>query len=222
MQYVWTLDPSSRPPSQYLAAALSGDRDALFALALAVASFVAIHGLLALGRRRIAHISGPSGNLEAEARLAALTPRERDILDAIAAGLGNKAIARQLALSPRTVEVYRAEGYQTEALAEPLPEAQLGRECEWEETPETSLMIVDDLDQAIALFNRYSPQFTVSLISEDAAVQERFYSAVNAPFVGNGITRWVDGQYALNKPELVLKVCAALGVTAKRDMSQVA
>ena len=41
-------------------------------------------------------------------RLAALTPRERDILDAIAAGLGNKAIARQLALSPRTVEVHRA------------------------------------------------------------------------------------------------------------------
>ncbi len=45
---------------------------------------------------------------EAEMRLAALTPRERDILDAIAAGLGNKAIARQLALSPRTVEVHRA------------------------------------------------------------------------------------------------------------------
>jgi two-component system response regulator FixJ len=46
---------------------------------------------------------------EAEARLAALTPRERSILDAIAAGLGNKAIARQLDLSPRTVEVHRAK-----------------------------------------------------------------------------------------------------------------
>lgn len=45
---------------------------------------------------------------EAEERLSALTPRERDILDAIAAGLGNKAIARQLELSPRTVEVHRA------------------------------------------------------------------------------------------------------------------
>jgi two-component system response regulator FixJ len=44
----------------------------------------------------------------AEERLAGLTPRERDILDAIAAGLGNKAIARQLDLSPRTVEVHRA------------------------------------------------------------------------------------------------------------------
>ena len=45
---------------------------------------------------------------EAEARLAALTPRERAILDAIAAGQSNKAIARQLDLSPRTVEVHRA------------------------------------------------------------------------------------------------------------------
>lgn len=45
---------------------------------------------------------------DAEARLAALTPRERSILSAIAAGLGNKAIARQLDLSPRTVEVHRA------------------------------------------------------------------------------------------------------------------
>ena len=45
---------------------------------------------------------------EAEARLASLTPRERDILAAIAAGLGNKAIARRLDLSPRTVEVHRA------------------------------------------------------------------------------------------------------------------
>lgn len=45
---------------------------------------------------------------DAESRLAALTQRERDILDAIAAGLGNKAIARRLDLSPRTVEVHRA------------------------------------------------------------------------------------------------------------------
>jgi hypothetical protein len=27
---------------------------------------------------------------------------------------------------------------------------------------------------------------------------------VNAPFVGNGFTRWVDGQYALRTPELGL------------------
>lgn len=103
-----------------------------------------------------------------------------------------------------TVEVCRSDGYQTEARVEPLSEDQLGREWEWEETPEVSLKIVDDLDSAIALFNRYSPQFTVSLISEDAEAHERLYNVANAPFVGNGITRWVDGQYALNKPELGL------------------
>lgn len=42
------------------------------------------------------------------------------------------------------------------------------------------------------------------MISEDDQTQERFFNAVNAPFVGNGVTRWVDGQYALNKPELGL------------------
>lgn len=52
--------------------------------------------------------AAPDRHRDAEARLAALTPRERSILNAIAAGLGNKAIARQLDLSPRTVEVHRA------------------------------------------------------------------------------------------------------------------
>jgi glutamate-5-semialdehyde dehydrogenase len=30
------------------------------------------------------------------------------------------------------------------------------------------------------------------------------YRSVDAPFVGDGFTRWVDGQYALNEPELGL------------------
>lgn len=102
------------------------------------------------------------------------------------------------------VRVRRADGEHEEALCEALPEADLGREWEWEETPEVSLKIVDDLDQAIRLFNRYSPQFVASLISEDRTAQDRFYEAVNAPFVADGFTRWVDGQYALNQPELGL------------------
>ncbi|NDK13061.1 MAG: glutamate-5-semialdehyde dehydrogenase, partial [Armatimonadetes bacterium] len=32
----------------------------------------------------------------------------------------------------------------------------------------------------------------------------RFLASINAPFVGNGFTRWVDGQYALGRPELGL------------------
>jgi glutamate-5-semialdehyde dehydrogenase len=102
------------------------------------------------------------------------------------------------------VAVARAEGVREELQVELLPEAELGREWEWEDSPEVTLAVVDDLAAATALFNCFSPQFTASLISEDAEAQRRFYEAVNAPFVGDGFTRWVDGQYALDKPELGL------------------
>lgn len=45
---------------------------------------------------------------DAEVRLKALTPRERDVLDGLAQGLPNKTIAYDLGISPRTVEIHRA------------------------------------------------------------------------------------------------------------------
>jgi two-component system, LuxR family, response regulator FixJ len=45
---------------------------------------------------------------EAEAKLADLSPRERDVLRGLVAGKINKVIAHDLSISPRTVEVYRA------------------------------------------------------------------------------------------------------------------
>jgi len=42
------------------------------------------------------------------ARLATLTERERQVLDGLVAGKSNKVIGLDLALSPRTVEIYRA------------------------------------------------------------------------------------------------------------------
>ena len=100
--------------------------------------------------------------------------------------------------------VVRAEGPVLEAQVETLPLAEIGREWEWEATPEVTLKLVDDLDEAIALFNRYSPRFSASLISEDVLTHERFYAEIEAGFVGDGMTRWVDGQYAFNRPELGL------------------
>lgn len=45
---------------------------------------------------------------EARARLNALTPRERDVLGGLVEGQSNKVIAYDLGISPRTVEIHRA------------------------------------------------------------------------------------------------------------------
>jgi len=45
---------------------------------------------------------------ELEARLTHLTARERDVFDAIVAGDSNKSAGQRLGISPRTVEIYRA------------------------------------------------------------------------------------------------------------------
>ncbi|UWU75619.1 response regulator FixJ [Bradyrhizobium huanghuaihaiense] len=49
-----------------------------------------------------------AAKLQAEARLADLSSRERDVLQGLLAGKINKVIAHDLGISPRTVEVYRA------------------------------------------------------------------------------------------------------------------
>jgi glutamate-5-semialdehyde dehydrogenase len=91
-----------------------------------------------------------------------------------------------------------------EAQAVLLPEADLGHEWEWEDSPEVALAVVPSTAEAVRLFNRYSPRLVATLISDDAAEQAQFWLAVDAPFVGDGFTRWVDGQFAFDRPELGL------------------
>jgi two-component system response regulator FixJ len=49
------------------------------------------------------------GRQEARRRVALLTPREREVMDGLVAGLRNKEIARNLSISFRTVELHRAK-----------------------------------------------------------------------------------------------------------------
>ena len=52
------------------------------------------------------HAASLRGNLEA--KLATLTPREREVMERVADGQANKAIAIDLGMSSRTVEIHRA------------------------------------------------------------------------------------------------------------------
>lgn len=102
------------------------------------------------------------------------------------------------------VAIRRAEGDVIEPKAELLSANDLGVEWEWEGSPEVTLTVVDTVEEAVELFNGQSPRFVASLISSDSEEQDRFWATIDAPFVGDGFTRWVDGQYALNRPELGL------------------
>jgi len=146
-------------------------------------------------------------------RAAELAPRLLQSLESAAARRGTTAklhVAEGSAhVVPvewfeRTVQISRAEGAVAEPQAEILPVDDLGREWEWEDSPELSVVVAADLASAIELINRHSPRLVASLISEDLAEQETFFAGVDLPFVGDGFTRWVDGQYALGKPELGL------------------
>lgn len=83
------------------------------------------------------------------------------------------------------------------------PTAPLSVEWEWDATPEFGVVLVEDLDEAVALCNEHSPRFVVSVIGDPGRTSAA-WNALDAPFVGDGMTRWVDGQYALARPELGL------------------
>lgn len=104
---------------------------------------------------------------------------------------------------PEDVEVRRATGTVREERVSLGSEDDLGREFEWEENPEFHLVVVESLDHAIDLFNAHSPRFVASVLAGEAETESAF-ARLDAPFFGDGFTRWVDGQYALGRPELGL------------------
>lgn len=74
-------------------------------------------------RQSIAARGASARAQEAQARLNILTDRERDVLDGLVEGLPNKSIAYDLGISPRTVEIHRAnlmQKLEVKSLAEAL------------------------------------------------------------------------------------------------------
>lgn len=67
-----------------------------------------LDALLAAVRQHVKRRERQAASREARERYAQLSPREREVLGLIVAGLTNKEIGRALALSPRTVETHRA------------------------------------------------------------------------------------------------------------------
>jgi glutamate-5-semialdehyde dehydrogenase len=100
--------------------------------------------------------------------------------------------------------VHVARGSEGVVEGEALPIEDLGREWEWESTPELAFVVADGLDEAAALHDRHSPHFVASVLSRREGAFEQFYARVDAPYVGNAFTRWVDGQWAWDRPELGL------------------
>jgi glutamate-5-semialdehyde dehydrogenase len=149
-----------------------------------------------------------------------LRDRAEELVDAVLGGLDEAASARGASARlhvvagseawvpaerfGRTVAIARASGLSDEPAASTIDPAALATEWEWELSPELTLVVVDTVDEAVALCNRYSPRFVASIVTDDHDEFEGFAAAVDTPFVGNGFTRWVDGQYALNAPELGL------------------
>lgn len=143
-------------------------------------------------------------------RAAEIVPVVFDAAEAAASSRGSHARihavngAEAFLPTSTNIDVVRADGVRQEPQISTADVSLLGKEFEWEENPEFFVVIVDSTAEAIELFNTHSPQFVVSVISDDAVEREQVWSQCNAPFVGDGFTRWVDGQFALLRPELGL------------------
>jgi len=136
-------------------------------------------------------------------------PRHRDaalnqlVAEAIAEAAqvrGESGIVHLVGDDPDLITALKDAAIQVES----SPESDLAIEWEWESNPELCIVSVETLDDAMEFFNRYAPHFIVSLLSNDDQEHDQVWQTCNAPFVSNGFTRWVDGQFALDKPELGL------------------
>lgn len=79
-----------------------------------------------------------------------------------------------------------------------------GEEWEWDDVPEVTVIVAASMADAVAKFNQHSPRFVLSILSDDESEVTWAWENSESPFFGDGFTRWVDGQFALERPELGL------------------
>lgn len=84
-----------------------------------------------------------------------------------------------------------------------IEESALKDEYEWDNAPELALVAAPSTEVAFELYSNYSSRFVLSLLSNQKEDWARA-KVLECPFLCDGFTRWVDGQYALSKPELGL------------------
>jgi glutamate-5-semialdehyde dehydrogenase len=131
----------------------------------------------------------------AESAAHVLLPCVVSAAEKAAASRGTRPVLHATASAMRFVD---------RAAVQLVADDELGTEWEWVDAPELSLVVVPDVARAVVLFNAHSPRFIASLVGGDEAMQTDFYESIDAPFVGDGFTRWVDGQFAFDQPELGL------------------
>lgn len=102
------------------------------------------------------------------------------------------------------IVVHRVDGQRDEPQISVDEASMLGHEFEWEVNPEFAIVIVDSMEESVRLFNEHSPHFVLSVLSSNENDHSLAWARADSPFVGDGFTRWVDGQFALSRPELGL------------------
>ena len=127
-----------------------------------------------------------------------------EFLDSLREAADRRGTSGHLHVTPQAAKFLKPDELDDGIRLSDLKISGLAEEWEWENSPEVSLHVVDTVAEAAVLYNRLSPRFVATLISESRTAHDEFYEMVDAPFVGDGLTRWVDGQYALNAPELGL------------------
>lgn len=102
--------------------------------------------------RMVAHVVADAGRhgearrrlIEARQRIGTLSRREREVLDWLSEGCSNKAIARALEISPRTVEIHRANMMEKLGATHSAEAVRLRLEARFDDRPAADMLPDND------------------------------------------------------------------------------